>query len=166
MRFVEVWLKDILRKKDLGFFLEKRVRRVFFKVEVLNVNEKECCEMYEVFERILNDNVLKKYLLEESYWKIIVSGLDYEGCYFMNFVKREEEFNKKFFIKLINVILLFLRRGYVVKKFLWRYSILKDYNCVCFLIIDLIKIVYFLIDELVWKLNCYVIFIFFYEVYI
>lgn len=116
MRLVEAWPKDTSRKKDLGLFLEKRVRRAFSKAEASNVNEKECREMYEALERISNDNALKKYPLEESYRKITVSGLDYEGCHFMNSVKREEEFNKKLSTKLTNVIPSFLRRGHVAKK--------------------------------------------------
>lgn len=116
MRLVEAWPKDTSRKKDLGLFLEKRVRRAFSKAEAPNVNEKECREMYEALERISNDNALKKYPLEESYRKITVSGLDYEGCHFMNSVKREEEFNKKLSTKLTNVIPSFLRRGHVAKK--------------------------------------------------
>lgn len=115
MRLVEAWPKDTSRKKDLGLFLERRVRRAS-KTEVSNVNEKECREMYEALERISNDNALKKYPLEESYRKITVSGLDYEGCHFMNSVKREEEYNKKLTTKLRNVIPSFLRRGHVAKK--------------------------------------------------
>ena len=116
LRLVEKWPKDSSRKKDLGLFIEKRVNKAFAKGNKLPVSPQECTEMYEALERLSNNNALKKYPMPESFRKATVSGLDYEGCHFMNSVKREEAYNKKMTTKLSKVIPSFLRRGHVPKS--------------------------------------------------